>query len=137
MMRKPCILEFKKIGEPAIGYISVAEAQAQIPFKVERIFWTYFTPESVQRGRHAHYKTEQILIAAAGKIVVKTEMPNGEKQEFVLEKPNQGVYLPPFCWHTMEYSHTAVQLVFASTVYNEEDYIRSYSTFQNLKINEE
>ncbi|MDX5348474.1 MAG: FdtA/QdtA family cupin domain-containing protein [Hymenobacteraceae bacterium] len=131
-MIRPHLIEFPKLGAPDIGYISVAENEKLIPFEVKRTFWTYYTPESIVRGRHAHYKTEQILIAAAGRIVVNIEMPDGEILVFPLEKPNQGVYVPPNAWHTMQYSHSAVQLVLASTLYQEEDYIRDYDTFKKV-----
>ncbi|PJJ58977.1 sugar 3,4-ketoisomerase [Hymenobacter chitinivorans] len=131
-MQKPHLIEFPKLGASDIGYISVGEANGLIPFTVERTFWTYYTPESIVRGRHAHHVTEQVLIAVAGRIIVTTEMPDGEVQTFVLESPHQGVYVPPNAWHTMQYSHTAVQLVFASTRYNEQDYIRKYENFREV-----
>jgi len=100
---------------------------------VKRVFWTYYTPESIVRGRHAHHFTEMVLIAVGGRIIVNTEMPNGEIETFVLERPDQGLYLPPYTWHTMQYSHSAVQMVLASTTYDETDYIRSYDEFQAIE----
>jgi len=127
----PHLIEFNSIGQSDIGYISIAEQQKEIPFDIQRVFWTYFTPESITRGRHAHKITEQVLIAVAGKITVRTESADGkENHTFVLERPNKGVYIPPNVWHTMEYSHTAVQLVFASTKYQSEDYLRDYQDFK-------
>lgn len=131
-LKHPYLVEFPKIGSSDIGYISVAEFSKEIPFEVKRTFWTYYTPESIVRGRHAHYNTEEILIAVTGRIIVTTEMPDGEIKAFVLEKPEQGLYIPPHVWHTMQYSHTAVQLVFASTEFNESDYIREYQKFKEI-----
>tara|TARA_B110001452_G_C15209563_1_gene419548 strand:+ start:378 stop:791 length:414 start_codon:yes stop_codon:yes gene_type:complete len=130
MEREPYIIEFQKIGNPSEGYISVAQFKDLIPFKVKRTFWTYFTPENLTRGRHSHYKTDQVLIAVTGKITVSTEMPNGDKANFVLESPCKGVFLPSSAWHVMNYSHNAVQLVFASTIYDKKDYIRDYKKFK-------
>ena len=107
MMKKPTIINFPKIGQSSLGYISLAE-NGTLPFNVKRVYWTYFTPEDVERGRHAHRDLEQILVAVAGKIIVSTEMPDGFKERFVLESPNQGVYLPKYSWHVMQYSHNAV-----------------------------
>lgn len=128
---KPHIIDFTKLGDSGIGYISVAENET-LPFTVQRIFWTYYTPESIVRGRHAHHKTEQILIAVAGRIVVNTESADGELLTFILDKPNQAVYIPPNVWHTMQYSHTAIQLVLASSPYDEQDYIRDYENFKSI-----
>ena len=131
-MSTPKLISFNKIGNPPEGYISIFQNGQEMPFEVKRCFWTYYTPEEVVRGRHAHYNTEMILIAAAGKIIVHTEMPGGKKAEFTLEKPESGLLIPKLCWHTMQYSHNAVQLVLASTVYEESDYIRDYETFKLL-----
>ncbi|MCF8237505.1 MAG: FdtA/QdtA family cupin domain-containing protein [Saprospiraceae bacterium] len=133
MYPKAHLITFQKVGKPIEGYISIAELEQVIPFPVKRTFWTYYTPESVVRGRHAHYQTQQVLIAVAGRITVQTETPAGQIDHFVLEHPHQGVYIPPDCWHTMQYSHNAVQLVFASTAYQEADYIRVYEDFKKLK----
>jgi hypothetical protein len=130
---EPKLITFKRIGKPSEGYLSVGEQNTQIPFEIKRLFWTYFTPEEVVRGRHAHYNTEMVLIAAAGRIIVNTEMPDGSLQLFVLEKPDVGLYMPKLCWHTMQYSHNAVQLVIASSFYDEADYIRSYDDFKKLQ----
>ena len=131
-MSNPHLIELPKIGSPEIGYISVIEQNTLVPFEVKRFFWTYYTPESIVRGRHAHYQTEQVLIAVAGRITVTTELSDGTIQIFRLENPDVGLYVPPHAWHTMQYSHSAVQLVLASAVYNEGDYIRSYKDFKEI-----
>ena len=131
MNKKPYIITFPKIGNPSLGFISLAENQT-LPFEVKRIYWTYFTPEDVKRGGHAHHNLEQILVAAAGKIIVNTEMPDSSKHQFVLESPNQAVFLPKYSWHIMQYSHNAVQMCIASMVYEESDYIRDYGEFKKL-----
>ena len=125
------LIDFPRTGDSTIGYISISEFEKIMPFEVKRTFWTYYTPESVVRGRHAHFKTEQVLVAAAGKIVVTIDQA-GQLQTFVLETPNQGLYVPPSSWHTMQYSHNAVQLAFASTQYDEKDYIRDYQEFRRI-----
>ena len=130
---RPHLIEFPKLGLSDIGYISVAENDDKLlPFAIQRIFWTYYTPESIVRGRHAHYRTQQVIIAATGRITVTTEQAKGDIQTFQLENPQVGLYIPPFCWHTMLYSHTAVQLVLASQPYDEADYIRDYNQLRAL-----
>lgn len=133
-MTTPEIITFKRNGDSSLGYISIAEENSQIPFEIKRIFWTYYTPEDVIRGKHAHYETEMVLIAAAGSITVKTELIDGSIQEFILDKPDKGLFIPKMCWHTMQYSHNAVQIVIASSLYDENDYIRSYDNFKAEQI---
>ena len=128
----PYLIEFPKLGEPSIGYISVTEQSQLVPFAVQRIFWTYYTPESILRGRHAHHLTEQVLVAAAGRLTVTTELADGTIELFRLEDPHMGLYVPPQAWHTIQYSHSAVQLALASVPYQEVDYIRSYDEFKRI-----
>jgi dTDP-4-dehydrorhamnose 3,5-epimerase-like enzyme len=127
---KPHLIDLNRIGDLETGYITVPSPN-QLPFEVKRFFWTYFTPESIVRGRHAHHKTEQILIAVSGRIIVVTEIED-EVMTFVLEKPNVGLYVPPNAWHTMQYSHNAVQFAFTSTFYDADDYIRDYNVFKKV-----
>ena len=131
MHTEPYLIEFPKIGNSVQGYISVAEKHT-LPFEPKRVYWTYFTPESVQRGGHAHYDLEQILVAVAGKIIVTTQMPGKEPKKIILETANLGIYMPKLCWHEMQYSHNAVQMCIASIPYIESDYIRDYTVFTRL-----
>lgn len=132
MNLKPRIIQFPKIGEPMLGYISVAENE-NLLFDVKRIYWTYYTPENVVRGGHAHKGLEQILFAVAGKIIVDTEMPGNVKDRFILESPDCGLFMPKYCWHQMRYSHNAAQMCIANMAYAESDYIRDYEEFKKLK----
>ena len=129
--KKPHIIEFPKIGSSALGYISLAEKD-KLPFKTQRVYWTYFTPEDVERGNHAHFELEQILVAVVGKIEVNIETVEGEKYNFILDRPDRGIYIPKLSWRTMKYSHNSVQMCLASLEYDERDYIRVYSEFQKL-----
>lgn len=129
----PHIIIFNPIGESSIGYISVTELDKDVSFIIKRIYWTYYTPESIVRGRHAHKETEQILIAISGRIIVNLQFSKENTvQTYVLEHPKQGLYIPPLAWHTMQYSHNATQLVLASKEYDEKDYIRNYDEFKKI-----
>jgi WxcM-like, C-terminal len=133
MYKQPYLIEFPRIGNTMQGYISVAENNT-LPFSTNRVYWTYYTPESIRRGGHAHHELEQILVAVAGKIIVETEMPGGVKERFILESPNVGLYMPIYCWHIMQYTHSSVQMCIANMVYKEEDYIRDYNEFLQLPV---
>jgi dTDP-4-dehydrorhamnose 3,5-epimerase-like enzyme len=128
-LRKPYIIQFNSIGNTALGYISVAEEHQNVPFTIKRAYWTYYTPQDVIRGGHANISKELVLIAVAGSISVTVELQDGYKESFTLSKPHEGLYMPQLCWHTMEYSHNAVQVVLASNFYSPEDYIRDYNSF--------
>jgi hypothetical protein len=127
-MRTPFEISFPKIGEPALGYISVAE-KTNLPFVPRRVYWTYFTPENVERGGHAHIGLEQILVAVSGKIELSIEITDGRIYKFCLDSPDKGIYIPRMSWRSMKYTHNAVQMCIASIEYDEKDYIRSYSEY--------
>jgi dTDP-4-dehydrorhamnose 3,5-epimerase-like enzyme len=124
----PYIVNFQTIGTTREGFLSIASTFDGIPFDIKRVFWTYETPINVIRGGHAHHKTEMVLIAIQGTIIVECEI-NSQLINFTLNSSAEGIYIPPFCWHTMKYSENSVQLVLASTDYDEDDYIRDYSKF--------
>lgn len=129
----PGLVEFPSIGVSSEGYISVAEIEKNIPFTIKRVYWTYFTPQNVIRGFHAHKELYQFIFAVSGKILFKTEDRFGTKTDFALEQPNIGLYLPPFTWREIQFSHSAVLLCLASEIYLENDYIRDYETFKKIK----
>lgn len=129
--KKPYAINFPKIGNSSLGYISIAEKN-NLPFIPQRIYWTYYTPEDVERGGHAHIHLEQILVAVAGKVDLKIETLTGEIFEFVLDAPHKGVYIPKKSWRTMKYTHNAVQMCIASIAYDEKDYIRNYNEFKKM-----
>ena len=130
----PTIIQFPKYCKTSLGYISLAENES-LPFEVKRVYWTYFTPEDVERGGHCHIELQQILIALAGTITVTTEIPGEIKQTFVLDKPDMGLLIPRLCWREMKYTHNAVQMCIASIPYDESDYIRDYDEFKKIKEN--
>lgn len=136
MKKEPQFLSFNKIGSPSLGYISVAENQENIPFDIKRVYWTYYTPQDVTRGGHAHLNLEQVIIAVSGTITFNTEDLEGYKKEFILDCPEKGLFLPKLIWRDIKFSHNAVLLCLASEKYMESDYIREYDTFLKHRNNE-
>jgi hypothetical protein len=55
------------------------------------------------------------------------------RQEFLLDRPDVGVHLPPMVWGIQyKYSADAILMVYASHYYDGADYIRSYAEFCKL-----
>jgi hypothetical protein len=56
------------------------------------------------------------------------------REEFLLDRPTFGVYVPPMVW-AAEYKHTpdSTLLVFASHYYDPGDYIREYGEFLDCR----
>ncbi|MGE7138644.1 WxcM-like domain-containing protein [Luteibacter sp. NPDC031894] len=111
------------------GNLSVGEFEREIPFAPKRYFLVYDVPTAETRGEHAHLECHQFLIAVKGSVHVVAD--DGERREqFVLDRPNIGLYLPPMTWGIQyKYSEDAVLLVFASHYYDPADYIREYGAF--------
>ncbi|AZB09075.1 WxcM-like domain-containing protein [Chryseobacterium sp. G0162] len=129
----PHIIDFSKIGSPELGYITVAETQKNIPFPINRVYWTYFTPQDVIRGGHAHKKLQQVIFAVSGTIEFNTQDLDGNEATFVLDNPSKGLYIPELIWRDIKFSHSAVLLCLASEHYDEHDYFRDFEEFKNYK----
>ncbi|MBC3949220.1 MULTISPECIES: WxcM-like domain-containing protein [Pseudomonas] len=115
------------------GSLSVGEFDRSIPFKAERYFLVYDVPTAETRGEHAHRVCHQFLIAVKGTVHVVAD-DGTNREEFILDKPNVGIHLPPMTWGIQyRYSSDAVLLVFASHYYDSSDYIRNYDEFVALK----
>lgn len=125
----PKIINFNKIGNSSLGYISVAEIEDNIPFEIKRVYWTYFTPNHVKRGAHAHKKLHQVIVAVSGSIELFLKDNIGNEFNFILDNPSKGLYIPNGYWRDIQFSRHAVLLCLASAVYKEEDYIRNFSMF--------
>ena len=54
------------------------------------------------RGKHAHYKTKQVLICVHGKVEVLV-FDGSKKQKYLLESPQQALYIPEMIWDEQVY----------------------------------
>jgi len=114
------------------GNLSVGEFERTVPFIPKRYFLVFGVPSSEIRGEHAHRNCQQLLICVKGSCKVIAD-DSKKRQEFLLDRPNFGVYLPAMVWgiqHT--FTPDAVLLVFASDYYDSSDYIRDYKEFISL-----
>ncbi|MFT3982360.1 MAG: FdtA/QdtA family cupin domain-containing protein [Lachnospiraceae bacterium] len=116
------------------GNLVAIEEIKDIPFEIKRVYYMYDTLNHVIRGKHAHKELEQILICIHGSCKILLD-DGTEKEEVVLDKPFEGLYLSGNIWREMYgFSEGAVLMVLASALYNENDYIRDYEEFKNTKL---
>lgn len=114
------------------GSLTVGEFERTIPFAARRYFMVFDVPSAETRGEHAHRECHQFLICVRGSCAVVAD-DGRNRQEFLLDKPDVGIHLPPMIWGIQyKYSADAVLLVFASHYYDGADYIRDYSEFRRL-----
>lgn len=125
--------DFKLINDLR-GNLSVGEFERDIPFKPLRYFTVFGVPSKEVRGEHAHIQCHQFLICLNGSCSVLAD-DGLNREEFILDAPNKGLYLPPMTWGVQyKYTSDAVLLVFASDHYDNDDYIRDYSKFKQMSI---
>ncbi len=111
------------------GDLSFGEAQRHVPFDIQRYFLVFGVPGKEIRGEHAHRTLHQFLVCVHGSCHCVVD-DGVTREEFVLDEPCKGVYVPPMCWCVQyRYSADAVLMVLASAPYDPHDYIRNYSEF--------
>lgn len=124
------IISLPQIGDRS-GQITSINNMKEVPFDIKRIYYLYDVPGGESRGGHAHYKLQQLLVAASGSFDVIID-DGRNKQTISLNRPNYGLYITPGIWRDLvNFSSGSVLLVLASEVYEEEDYIRDYNIFKS------
>ncbi len=114
------------------GRLVAGELDRILPFKVKRFFMVHGVPGREVRGQHAHRTCHQFLVCVRGSCRVIAD-DGAHRQEFLLDDPAIGVYLPPKTWGVQyDYSPDAALLVFASHAYDARDYVRDYEAFLKL-----
>lgn len=114
------------------GSLSVVEGGHHIPFSIARIFYVYDLKEGSSRGGHAHRELHEFIIPIAGSFTVTLD-DGREKKTFALNRPDQGLHVPPRHWIDLaDFSAGAVCCVLASDVYDDADYLRDYEAFKDF-----
>lgn len=114
------------------GSLTVGEFERSVPFQARRYFMVFDVPSVETRGEHAHHACHQFLVCVRGQLSVVAD-DGTNREEFVLDRPDLGLHLPPRVWGIQyKYSADAVLLVFASHYYDADDYIRDYDQFLDL-----
>lgn len=111
------------------GSLVALEEGRNIPFTIKRVYYLFDTKEGVRRGFHAHKKLKQLVIPMRGSC--RFMMDDGkERIEVLLDNPAQGLLVESFVWREMyDFSEDCVLMVLADSLYEESDYVRSYSEF--------
>lgn len=111
------------------GDLSVGEFNRDLPFEPTRYFLVHNVPAAEVRGKHAHRVCHQFMLCVGGSVVVTVD-DGRSREEFCLDAPNLGLYVPARIWATQhDFSPSSALLVFASHSYDPDDYIRSYDEF--------
>lgn len=126
------LLNLRTFIEPD-GNLVPVESKHDIPFDIKRIFYVYGVENQDDRGKHAHYKTKQVLICLNGEVEVVCD-DGVHRKKYRLTKPHQAIYIPEMIWDEQRYmSEDSVLLVLSNTYYDIKDYIEDYEEFKKLK----
>ena len=105
------------------GSLCFVEGERHIPFKIERVFWTYGVKPDAVRGDHAHKRCSMVLFPVGGELTI--DLDDGESYVALrMDIPNVGVLIPPRVWsRQFDFTEHAACVCLASTVYEADDYI--------------
>lgn len=114
------------------GHLTPLEANGEIPFDINRVYYISKVEPEVRRGFHSHEDLEQVLICVSGSVKILVKTPYEEKI-ITLNDQTDGLYIGPMIWREMyDFSEHAVLLVLASKHYDVKDYIRDYEKYEEL-----
>lgn len=128
------LCQLSKIHHPE-GNLTYIYPKLNVPFDVNRIFYTYDIPGGEDRGAHAHKHCHQFIIAASGAFDVVLD-DGVNKRTVQLNRPFWGLHVPPGIWASEQsFSSGSICLVLASEPYAEDEYIRNYEEFKTYSEN--
>ncbi|MBR3478085.1 MAG: FdtA/QdtA family cupin domain-containing protein [Bacteroidaceae bacterium] len=105
---------------------------AELPFKIERVFWISNIPKGESRGCHAHRICAEIVFPAQGSFDMFVSDSEGERT-YKMADPSIGIYIGPNVWCELKnFSQDAVCVVLASHRYMTEGYVNDYEEFKRL-----
>ena len=126
------LIDLPKVDDPR-GNLTFFEDMNQIPFKIERVFWTYDIPGGEKRDGHAYYKQNEFIVALSGSCDVVITNPNGETKTYGLNRSYYGIYIPAQTWrHIDNFSTNALTLHASDQAFDQFDYIRDFDKFVRL-----
>lgn len=114
--------------QDSLGILVAMEEQKEIPILLKRVFVVSGSAGSV-RGKHAHRELTQVMACIHGSCTVICD-DGLKRREFVLNRIDQLLCVPPGIWAEQNYSDEGtVLMVLCDLEYDEGDYIRDYDVF--------
>ncbi len=126
-------INFPKITDPR-GNLTFLQFPHQVPFEINRVFWTYNVPGGETRGGHAYKTQEEVIVALSGSFDVVIAHIEGKIERIHLNRGYVGLYMPPNTWRHLEnFSTNSVSLHLSNSAFNAHDYIRDFDVYKELK----
>ena len=123
------LFEFKTVVEPDGSLVPIEN----FPFEIKRMFYVFDVHDQNNRGKHAHFTTQQLLICMHGRLEV-TCSDGTNRKTYILNHSSQAIYVPEMIWDEQKYMlPNTIMLSLANTKYDIDDYINDYDEFKGLK----
>ncbi len=124
------------VGGALVQFQPGSEMENALPFDIAKVLLMYDIVPGDVRGRHAHYKTEEIFTVLQGSCVVDLDNGKGIKESVCLtadlgdESSKAALLLYPHVWREVrDFAPNTTLLAVVSTKHDERDYIRDYESF--------
>ncbi|MFC3417647.1 sugar 3,4-ketoisomerase [Algoriphagus hitonicola] len=131
-LQKVQLIDFPKVKD-STGILHFLERADLLPEGIKRAFWISEVSEQSNRGKHAHLRESQVLVAVSGIVEVWAHQAGQKAVKFSLDRPNLGVFIPALTWVETKFSKGAILLGFSNQEFSESDYIRNLDEFEKYQ----
>ena len=114
------------------GVLSFLEAEKDIPFKVERVFWITDVPAGKMRGAHAHWTCHEALFPVTGSFEI--EVDDGQRCcTLLMNRPNEGLLISAGVWCELrQFAPGTACIVMASQPYDASGYANDRAEWRRI-----
>lgn len=105
-----------------------------VPFDIKRVYWLHDLALGAERGSHATFNTNQVLIPAVGGCTVKLSDGNVHREVLLQHRSHHvnvmGLWLKGGAWRELvDFEAGTVIMVLSDTHYEDADYVRDWNQY--------
>ena len=129
-MKKAKLIKLKT-NEDDRGSLIAIEGEADLGYKIARVFYMYGMNKDTIRGKHANLHSTICFIALNGscKVLIDDGLC---RESFILDKPETALVCYPVTWKEMtDFSENCVLECICDTNFDPSDYLDDYNDFIN------
>ena len=128
-------------GGSLVQFQEGQDSENALPFTIGKVLVSSDMNSDDVRGNHAHYETEEIVVALSGGCTFELDNGRGRKETVSLSASDlrsptsdkAALLLYPHIWRTFfDFEPGTVLLIVANIKYDEADYIRDRSEFESV-----
>jgi hypothetical protein len=135
MTPKPYCTTLQKT-EVKSATLSYMDVLGDLPIDVKRLYWIYNVSERSERGNHAHFNSDRVMVCMKGLVKVVIENSSGEKFDFILDDPSKVLFFPKGHWINLALSENSILLVASSCAFKEDVLITDYLEFKKTSLHQ-